>query len=292
VLERAVAWFGRPIIFDFDDAIYRLHTSGANRLWARLKFPGKTAAICRLSEHVVVGNSALHEYAERYNKRVTVVPSSVDTERYVDRHIARRGHNKRLVIGWTGSSTSQTYLEMFAPVLRRLCMQLDVEIRVHSDRRPELGGVPFTWRRWSAETEVEELAQFDIGIMPMPDDVWAQGKCAMKALLYMAMGIPAVCARVGTNVEVIRHDENGLLAATADEWLECLSRLASDPGQRMRLGHAGRKTVEECYSAKVCGQRFAGVVREVCGADMPHSATPALRAWEYSLQAAPSQRQR
>jgi hypothetical protein len=65
-----------------------------------------------------------------------------------------------------------------------------VELRVHSDREPRLPNIPFIWRPWSAETELEELSQFDIGIMPMPDDEWTRGKCSMKALLYMAMGIP------------------------------------------------------------------------------------------------------
>ena len=77
--------------------------------------------------------------------------------------------------GWTGSSTSQTYLEQFAPMLRDLLRRRDVELRVHSDREPELPGVPFVWRRWSPATEVDEIAAFDVGIMPMPDDTWSQG---------------------------------------------------------------------------------------------------------------------
>lgn len=259
VLERAIALTGKPVIFDFDDAIYLLHTTAANRFFGWLKFPGKTASICRKSAHVVVGNSYLADYARQHNPRVTIIPSSVDTDRY--RPSNKLGRGGPIVVGWMGSSTSQTHLEAFAPVLRDLCAR-DVVLRVVSDREPELPGVRFEWRRWSAETEVAELADFDIGIMPMPDDKWARGKCAMKALLYMAVGVPVVCSAVGTNREVIRHGENGLLAASPEEWLNQLDSIIGDPAERERLGSAGRQTVEEGYSMSRCAAKFAAVVEE------------------------------
>jgi glycosyltransferase involved in cell wall biosynthesis len=260
VLERAIGLLRRPVIFDFDDAIYFLHTTTANRLFGWLKFPGKTAAICRLSAQVVVANSYLGDYARQYNRRVTIIPSSVDTDCY--RPSKKTAMNGPVVIGWMGSSTSQTHLEAFAPVLRDLSARRGISLRVVSDREPELPGVEFEWRRWSAATEVAELAGFDIGIMPMPDDQWARGKSAMKALLYMAMGVPVICSAVGTNCEVIRHGENGMLAASPQEWLDHFELLASDPAERQRLGEAGRRTVEQGYSMKHCASSFARVVEE------------------------------
>jgi glycosyltransferase involved in cell wall biosynthesis len=110
------------------------------------------------------------------------------------------------------------------------------------------------------------LAAFDIGIMPMPDDRWARGKCAMKALLCMAMGVPAVCSAVGTNCEVIRDGENGLLARTEDEWLAHLTALIDAPDLRDRLGAAGRRTVEEGYSMTVCAARMGQVIHQAVAA--------------------------
>jgi len=266
VLERALALFRRPVIFDFDDAIFTLNTTEANQRFGWLKFPGKTATLCRLSAHVVAGNSYLSHYARQFNPRVTIIPPSVDTDRYRPvRSAAAKGGEGPVVIGWTGSSTSQAYLEMFAPVLRELAARRDVEIRVHSDKKPALPGAPFMWRPWSAETEFQELAHFDIGIMPIPDDQWARGKCAMKALLYMAMGIPAICSAVGANCDVIRHGENGLLATTREEWLACLETLIDDVALRDRLGAAGRRTIEAQYSMRRCAAMFTNVVRDAVG---------------------------
>lgn len=260
VLESALSLLRRPIIFDFDDAIFHLHTTAANRYFGWLKFPGKTASICRLSSHVVVGNSYLAEYARQYNENVTVIPSSVDTDSYAT---ARKKESQgRVIVGWTGSSTSQTYLESFAPLLRELMRQRDVELHVISDRKPEMPGVPTVWYRWSSETEITDLARFDIGIMPMPDDQWSRGKCSMKALLYMAMGIPTICSAVGMNREVIQHNENGFLASTNEEWLGCLTALIDDAALRQRLGAAGRRTIEAQYSMRHCAAQFANVIRE------------------------------
>jgi len=264
VLERVLPLFGKPVIFDFDDAIFLRHTTRANRHFGWLKFPGKTAAICRKSAHVVVGNVWLADYARRSNSRVTVIPSSVDTGRF--QPVRKDERSRRIVVGWTGSSTSQTHLEMFAPVLARLRRTRDFDLRIVSDRRPEIAAIPFTWRPWSAETEVEDMADFDIGIMPIPDDPWAHGKCALKALLSMAMGLPTACSAVGTNREVIQHGRNGLLAASEEDWVDQLRMLIDDPGLRQRLGEAARRTVEERYSMEHCAGRFARVVREVATA--------------------------
>jgi glycosyltransferase involved in cell wall biosynthesis len=213
-----------------------------------------------MSDLVVAGNAYLADFARQHNPRVEVVPSSVDTDRFVPPAV--RPGVARPVLGWTGSSTSQTYLEAFAPVLADVVRRTGVELRVHSDRPPDLPGIPFVWRPWSPATEAAEVAAFDIGIMPMPDDPWARGKCAMKALIYMACGVPAVCSDVGTNREVIHHGANGLLARTADDWVAAISALAADPSLRASLGAAGRRTVEEGYSTAICGERFARLVRQ------------------------------
>jgi len=261
LLERVLTLWRRPVLFDFDDAIYLRHTSGANRLFDWLKFPGKTAALCRMSSLVVVGNEYLAGYARRHNSRVVVVPTSIDTDQYAP--MEREDWLGRVTIGWTGSATSLTYLEMFAPVLRDLLRRRDVEIRVQSNRPPALSGVPVVWGPWSPGTEVQEIRRYHIGIKPMPDDPWARGKCPMKELQYMALGIPTVCSAVGTSVEVIRDGENGFLAAGAEQWLEHLTRLVDDPALRRKIGLAGRQTVEERYSMNVCANRFAEAVWSV-----------------------------
>lgn len=258
VLERSLVRRGVPFILDFDDAIFMLHSTKANRWFSWLKLPGKTQTLCQLSSHVTVGNAYLAGWARVHNPNVTIIPSSVDLKLFSPH---RRGLSSDVVVGWTGSHTSQTYLEPVAPMLRRfLASSPRARLRVHSDKPPSLPGIAHEWRAWSPQTEVAEISQFDVGIMPMPDDSWSRGKCSMKALLYMAAGSAAVCSAVGHNLEVIQHGVNGLLATSEADWVDALSRLVDDEALRNRLGAAGRVTVENRFSRESCGRAFAGVV--------------------------------
>ena len=125
-----------------------------------------------------------------------------------------------------------------------------------------LGAVPFQFVPWSPEVEITETATLDIGLMPLPDDPWTRGKCGFKALQYMGLGIPAVCSPVGVNCDIITHNETGLLAASPDEWRECLKRLVSDPEFRRRLGQAGRERIEQHFALDIQAPRLVSLLEE------------------------------
>jgi glycosyltransferase involved in cell wall biosynthesis len=101
---------------------------------------------------------------------------------------------------------------------------------------------------WKKENEIEELNEIDIGIMPLPDNEWAKGKCGLKGLQYMALQIPAIMSPVGVNSEIIDDGINGFLASTKDEWVSKLSLLIDSKELRVKLGEEGRKTVIDKYS--------------------------------------------
>ena len=262
ILERRLARVCR-FIYDFDDVIYLFNSLDVNWIFGWLKFLGKISEISRLASAVTVGNEYLGSYARQFNSEVTIVPSSVDVTVYTPgRPRPTRG---KPVVGWMGSSTSQALMEPFAPLLARI-PKAGLTLRLVSDRRPVDFPFPFEWRPWSAETEVEDLRDFDLGIMPLPDTEWAKGKCAMKILQYMGVGVPSIGSAVGSNPEVIRDGENGLLATSSDEWIEKITRVAGDPELARRLGTAGRETVIARYSSDVCADKFADVVLQVARA--------------------------
>lgn len=246
---------GLPFVFDFDDAIFLHYTyiSPVNRYLRLLKFPGKTGSICRMASHVIVGNSYLADYALKFNKNVTIVPSTVDTDSYTIEE--GQGSSGTPVIAWTGSYSTIQYLDTLKTVFRRLAKFQDFKLRVIGVPDYRIEGVNVEALPWRSETEVADLRGIDIGIMPMPEDDWTRGKCGMKALQFMGLAIPTVCSPVGVNSTIIRQNENGLLAASDDEWVDSLSRLLNSVELRERLGRAGRATIEANYSKAVHAPR-------------------------------------
>ena len=121
--------------------------------------------------------------------------------------------------------------------------------------------------RWKSHTEAADLGALDIGLMPLPDEPWTQGKCAMKALQYMALDIATVAAPVGVNSDIIRSGENGFLARDETEWVAILARLLRSPELRERVGRAGRQTVEGEFTATIQTPRVEAIFRGVARAD-------------------------
>lgn len=273
LLER---WIGRgdvPMVFDFDDAVFVPYKSPSNGYLSLLKFPGKTRTICKLATHVIAGNSYLAEYAARVNRRVTIVPTTIDTEKYT---FEQTRETSEPVIGWSGSYSTVQHLDTLRSSLERLRKKESFRLRVIGTPRFKLEGVEVEATPWRSHTEVEELRSIDIGVMPLPDDPWSRGKCGLKALQYMALGIPTICSPVGVNGEIISDGENGFLAATEEEWIDKMTRLLQSSRLREKLGRAGRATVEEKYSAAVQAPRVFAVLEAVARAHVQAEPAPSL----------------
>ncbi len=253
-IETLIAWQGIPLVYDFDDAIFVPYKSPSNSYMSYLKFFGKTAGICRRAQQVIVGNRHLREYAIQHNAEVTIVPSTIDTEKYHPELRRNKGDGVP-VIGWTGSYSTLQHLQRAFPALTRLAKRHRFRLVVVGTEAPEIAGVDVEFRRWSSETEVQDLADIDVGIMPLPDDPWSRGKCGLKALQYMALGIPPVVSPVGANTEIINDGVNGFLAEDGDQWVNRLSSLIKNSKLREQLGREARQTVEERYSARVAAPR-------------------------------------
>ncbi len=252
IFERWLRYTGVPIVFDFDDAIFVSYKSPSNGYLSYLKFAAKAKAVCRLSSHVMVGNPYLAGFASRFNDRVTVVPTTIDTDKYL---VQEKDTADVPVIGWTGSYSTVQHLDTIRGALKKLAAREKFRLRVIGTPTYELEGIDVDAMLWRSETELEDLRQVDIGVMPLPDDDWSKGKCGLKALQFMALGIPTICSPVGVNTDIIQDGENGFIAGTEDEWVEKMSQLLRSAALQRTLGRAGRETVERKYSARVQAPR-------------------------------------
>lgn len=260
LFEWALSKTKAKLIYDFDDSIWlpmNDHSvSNQNLQW--LKKPTKTNAIIRCSDLVIAGNKFLADYALKFNPNVVIFPTTIDTEKYKPEF---RKSRAKVCIGWSGSFTTINHFKIILPVLKRIRDKYGdlVYFRVigdskFSDTELQIQGIP-----WNKNFELEILQEFDIGIMPLPDNAWAWGKCGLKGLQYMALQIPTIMSAVGVNKEIIQHGENGFLAYSEDEWFSFLCKLIDDEPLRLRIGARGRQTVVDHYSFSSQKEKYKAI---------------------------------
>lgn len=255
------------VCYDFDDALYARESFAEKRggyhpgsFVVRRKLNGTLKNVpC-----VVAGNRTLADYAIRLNPRVFVVPTPVDTNRYSFVH--RRGE-RDFRFGWIGTSSNQFFLKRIIPeVIQFLNAFPDAYFHYMSDKNTlNISHHKINFEIWSEECELDFFRKLSVGLMPLSNDDWSRGKCALKALQYMSTGLPAIVSNVGMNADLIKHGENGFLVSADGEWYQHLERLHENPELLHKIGEEARVTVEDNYSVEVCGNRLLDSLLKVFG---------------------------
>lgn len=266
-VHREMAQFGLPVfewitakilrrkyIYDFDDAIWLPNYSESNARIHWIKCYWKVPFCIRWAHQVTAGNQYLADYARKYNGKVTVIPTTIDMENHHNRTIDFQ--NEKITIGWTGTLTTMNYLDDIVPVLKQLEQEFDFNFMVISNKKPDFELKSLVYKEWNKETEIEDLSQFSIGVMPLREDKWSKGKCGFKALQYMSLGIPCVIAPVGVNTEIVKNGENGFLATDSDEVYAALRKLILDKELRKTMGFKGQQTIRERYSTSANYEKY------------------------------------
>jgi glycosyltransferase involved in cell wall biosynthesis len=246
--------FSKKLIFDFDDAIWMPNTTEDNSMASNYKWHHKTAQICKWSYKISAGNHFLQRYALNYNPNAIYLPTVLNTTINYSR--IKEQQTERVTIGWIGSHSTLPYLKLIEPVLQQLEQNYSFDFRVVADQKPDLKLKSLKFIVWSEVTEVESLLLFNIGVMPLPDTEWAKGKCAFKALQYMALGIPAVVSKVGANVTAVPDSLAGYSCTTHQEWYEKLELLLQDADLRAKFGRTGKQWVTQAFSMAAHEQTF------------------------------------
>jgi glycosyltransferase involved in cell wall biosynthesis len=250
----------RLLLFDFDDAIF-LRDSYSPKGLHSLRRLQRFAATAEMADIIVAGNSYLRDQASRWSsaERIQVIPTCVNPASYRLAEHVGAGEGVELV--WIGSSSTLRGLEMIRPVLETLGRHSPgLRLKLVCDRFLNLENLAVVCCTWSEANEAEALAETDIGISWMPDDLWSRGKCGLKVLQYMAAGLPVVANPVGVQVELVQHGETGFLVQTPAQWREAISRLVHDPSLRRRMGQAGRRRVEAEFSVTAGATRWLGLL--------------------------------
>jgi glycosyltransferase involved in cell wall biosynthesis len=249
----------KKIIYDFDDAIWLPNTSDSNKLVAGIKWHNKVASICKWSYKISCGNEYLSSYSKQFNSNVTLNPTTIDTENLHNK--IKNQQTEKTTIGWTGTHSTLHYLKPILPVIKQLETEIDFDFIIISSRQPEFQLKSLKYIPWNKSTEIDDLLEINIGIMPLTDDKWAHGKCGFKALQYMALGIPAVLSPVGVNRKIVADGKDGFLCNQHSEWIDALKKLLSNKQLRIDMGKNARKKIEQKFSVNSNRENFLSLFK-------------------------------
>ena len=252
---------GAYVIFDFDDSIWLADTSPGNKKWEWIKKPEKFYENVSYAHCVIAGNAYLADKAKEVNKNTIIIPTTINS----DWHTPKKEHrDKKLVtIGWSGSISTIKHFELLVPVLLKIQEKYrnQIKFKVIGNKFYSHPLLHVEAVEWKENTEVNELNSLDIGLMPLPDDEWANGKCGLKGLSYMACGVATVMSAVGVNKDIIKNGVNGFLATTNEEWEKILSDLVENTELRAEVGSKGRETVVRDYCVKAYRNKYLEVFK-------------------------------
>lgn len=244
----------KKIIYDFDDAIWIPNTTRENKLVSWFKAFWKVKYICKWAHKVVGGNNYLCNYAKKYNSNVVLIPTCVDV---VNQHIGLKDqHTEKIVIGWTGSHSTMIFLNSILNVLQRVTKDFNIEIIIISNRAPQFHLDNMRFIPWDESSEVNDLLKLNIGIMPLENDPWCEGKCGFKLIQYLSLGIPAIASPIGVNKIMIEQEIDGLLCSTEDDWYNGLAKLIRNEHLRIQMGLAGRQKIVSHFSLQANAGSF------------------------------------
>jgi len=257
--EWAVRFLWRKkIIYDFDDAIWLNDPNEKGSLKAFIKWKSKVKDICKWSYKVSCGNEYLAKFALQFNPNVVINPTTIDTEYHKK---SERPESNIPVIGWTGTHSTLPYLKLIIPTLDQLFNETEFQLLVISNQKPDFDVHYMHFIPWQKSTEIPDLNKIDIGIMPLTDDIWSQGKCGFKLLQYMAIKKPVVASPVGVNKKLLTESQAGFEARNEEDWLKHLGDLLKKQPLRMKLGNNGYNYIKKHYSTESNKSNFISLMQ-------------------------------
>jgi hypothetical protein len=255
IIERLAARCSR-LIWDVDDAVWE-RTPRAFFPWAphRLRGSGlKYERVCRLADEVWAGSEFLADWCRLRSDQVRVVPTVVGVPATVP------GRGERDVVGWVGSTSTAGFLAGVLPAIcplpepaRLRVVGADVALPCAGDVEP-----------WSAEAEARLLREALVGLYPVDEEhALAAGTAGLKAILYMAHGVPSVVTPTDTISGLVRDGIEGIHAREPDDWSRGVRSLLEDDALWERMSRAGRERALAEYSTQQWGPKLVEAVESL-----------------------------
>jgi L-malate glycosyltransferase len=254
--------FAKKLVYDIDDLVYLGNVkSKVHPIVTLVKGRSKPLFLMKNADRVITCTPYLDQFVRKYNSHTTDISSTINTDLYTPK--TDYSIKDEFVIGWSGSHSTAKYLHLLDDVFMDLAKDYKFKLLVMGDPNFFLQGVNVEAIPWSEEYETAVISKFDIGVYPLPNEEWVLGKSGLKALQYMALGVPTIATSIGTIHRIIENGQNGFLVNSMEEWKAKIKTLLYNEDLRKEIGGKAAASVEESYSVRANKQTYLTIINQL-----------------------------
>jgi len=262
ILEHLYIKFSKKVIFDIEDDLLSEEIGGINWLASILKSKNKTKYLIKNVDRIIASSPDLalkcNEISDKNN--AVFIPPTLEEERFIQKPL-KKNDNHPIVIGWTGTFSSREFLNLIIPELEKLYKKKQFKFMVIGNFEMQNKNLDLEVVQWNANEEIQQLHNFDIGVYPLPSNNWVSGKSGLKALQYMAIGIPAVCTAIGNVKNFIEHGKDGILVYNSEDWIGYLEELIDNSEKRNKIGNNARTKFIKNFSQHAIFTKYLNAIK-------------------------------
>jgi glycosyltransferase involved in cell wall biosynthesis len=250
-LARKLIANSRRTLFDFDDAIYT-RPGNPHSLLTVLRVKMRLHLWLKRSDIVTTSNHFLARYARQYSDSVEVIPMALDLDTWKP---GKKSHSEKITIGWAGAPVNVPLIESLDPVLSFLLKKYPfLKLAIFSGQKPQLD-CPFEYYSFQPGHEPAFVKSLDIGLLPLNAEEYSKGKSPIKAIQYLACGVPVIGNVIGATGEIL-NKKNSIAVSNKDEWIRGLEKLITNRDLAKSMSRAGREHVQKNHNVKLTAERF------------------------------------
>jgi hypothetical protein len=137
----------------------------------------------------------------------------------------------------------------------------EVRWQIHCGKDPAWGDLKYEHIPFTPGNEPTTVRQFDIGLLPLPDGEFAQGKSPIKALQYFASGTTTLASGVGATSEMLKACPSAVNISRPALWQEAITARITSPADLRPFDPLASDAFNAQFEMKTVFQKLLTVLR-------------------------------
>ena len=264
IFERLACLVSKKIIYDIEDNVLGQDNQSKRFIKRFFNSNRRYKLLVKSAQEIIASTPALANECQVISKKenATCILPTLDRARFNPR-LSSNPANEMITLGWTGTFSSKKYLEIIIPHLEELSREINFKLLIIGNFEFHHPFLNIEVLQWSASEEIAQLHLIDIGLYPLPNDLWIAGKSGLKTLQYMAIGIPSVSSKFGNIANIVIDGVEGFLVENNREWVSRLHDLILNHSSREQMGVKAREKFELNFSQDSNQDTYLNILEKV-----------------------------